>query len=127
MRYRILYNSRDLLRLELKRGALSGEEADVLYYALSERRDVIKTQVFVRTGQVCVRHRGTAEEILSFLDTLPLDQRANVKIPAVSARATNEHYKEVLIGMLLKRYTKRFFLPASIRAVFTVKDAIPFI
>ena len=88
MRYKILYNGRDLLRLELKRGALSEKEADVLYYALSERRDVIKAQVFVRTGQVCIRHRRSAEEILSFLDTLPLDERANVKIPAVSARAT---------------------------------------
>ena len=127
MRYKILYNRRDLLRLELKRGALSAEEADVLYYALSERRDVIKVQVFVRTGQVCVRHRRTAEEILDFLDTLPLDQRADVKIPAVSARATNEHYKEILITKVLKRYTKRFFLPAPIRAVFTVKDALPFV
>ena len=31
MRYKILYNGRDLLRLELKRGALSEKEADVKF------------------------------------------------------------------------------------------------
>ena len=129
MKYRILYEGRDRLHLGLARGRLSQREADILYYALAERRDVIKAQVFVRTGQVSVRFRKSAgtEELLSYLDTLQLNEDCGVKIPSVSARATNETFKEKIIDMCLKRAVKRFVLPVSVRTVLTVIDAAPFI
>ena len=45
MKYRILYEGRDRLHLELARGRLSQREADILYYALMERRNVLKVTI----------------------------------------------------------------------------------
>ena len=61
MRYSIVHRSPDRLRLALARGRLSSREADVLYYALLERRDVVKVQVFARTGEVAIRFRQSAD------------------------------------------------------------------
>ena len=72
MRYSIVHRSPDRLRLALARGRLSSREADVLYYALLERRDVVKVQVFARTGEVAIRFRQSAEELLDWLDSLSL-------------------------------------------------------
>ena len=127
MRYRIIRQSRDRLHLELVRGSLSSKEADVLYFALCDRLDVAKVQVFPRTGQVSVQFRHSPEEILQYLDSLPLDGTAPVKVPSVSARATNDHFKEKIIDMLLLRGIKRFLLPMSVRTILTFVDAAPFV
>ena len=127
MRYRIKRQAQNRLHLILERGRLTKEEADILYYALIERRDVVRASVYVRTGEVSVQYRSDPQELLAYLDSLKLNEESGVKIPSVSARATSEEYKEKIIGKLIRRYMKRLLLPASIRAVFTVKDAIPFV
>ena len=127
MRYRITHEGTCRLHIDLDRNRLTGREADILYYALIERRDVIKVQIYPRTGQAILRYRGDREELLALLDTLSLKDEEAVRIPAVSARATNEEYREKIITMLLRRGMKKLFLPASVRAVLTVYRAVPFI
>ncbi|MBR4703553.1 MAG: heavy metal translocating P-type ATPase [Oscillospiraceae bacterium] len=127
MRYRIVHTSPDRVHLALARGRLSPQEADILYYALLERRDVIKVQVFARTGEVAIRFRQSAEELLGWLDSLSLSGESGVKVPAVSARADSEHYKEKIIGMLLRRFLKRTLLPVPLRTALTVYRALPFL
>ncbi len=127
MRYSIVHRSPDRLRLALTRGRLSSREADVLYYALLERRDVVKVQVFARTGEVAIRFRQSAEELLDWLDSLSLSGESGVKVPAVSARADSEHYREKIIGMLLRRFLKRTLLPVPLRTALTVYRALPFL
>ena len=126
MRYRIVHESPRLLHLELARGRLSDKEADILYYALSDRMEVTKAQVFPRTGHVTIRVRRDEEKLLDWLDNLQLTEDA-VKLPAVSGRQTNEHYKEKIIDMLVARAVKRFVLPMPVRTVLTCIDAAPFI
>ena len=126
MKYRVLHEGPGQLHLKLARGRLSPEEADVLYYALTDRMEVVKASVFSRTGEVTIKVRRDPEALLSYLDSLQLTPDA-VKLPAVSARATNEHYKEKFIDMCLKRGIKRFVLPVGIRTVLTVINAAPFI
>ena len=126
MKYRVLHEGPGQLHLKLARGRLSPEEADVLYYALTDRMEVVKASVFSRTGEVTIKVRRDPEALLSYLDSLQLTPDA-VKLPAVSARATNEHYKEKIIDMCLKRGIKRFVLPVGIRTVLTVINAAPFI
>ena len=127
MRYRIKRQAQNRLHLILERGRLTQEEADILYYALIERRDVVRASVYVRTGEVSVQFRNDPEELLAYLDGLKLNEESGVKLPSVSARATSEEYKEKIVGKLMRRYMKRLLLPAPIRAVFTVKDAAPFV
>ena len=126
MRYRVLHEGPGQLHLKLARGRLSEREADILYYALIDRLEVVKASVFSRTGEVTLRVRSNPEGLLSYLDSLQLTEDA-VKMPSVSGRATNEHYKEKIIDMFVMRGLKRFFLPAPVRTVVTVYEAAPFI
>ena len=116
MRYRVLHEGSGQLHLKLARGRLSEREADILYYALIDRLEVVKATVFARTGEVSIRVRRDPEGLLSYLDSLQLTEDA-VKMPSVSGRATNEHYKEKIIDMFVMRGLKRFFLPAPVRSV----------
>jgi len=127
MRYRIVHEGPGRLHIALDRVRLSSKEADILYYALIERRDVVKVQVYPRTGEAVVRYRREREELLAVLDTLSLRDEEAVRLPAVSARATNEEYREKIISMLLRRGLKKLLLPAPVRAVLTVYRAVPFI
>ena len=127
MRYRIVHEGPGRLHIALARNRLSGREADIFYYSLIERRDVVKVQVYPRIGQAAIRYRREREELLECLDSLSLRDEEAVRLPAVSARATNEEYQEKIITMLMRRGLKKLLLPAPVRAVLTVYRAVPFI
>ena len=127
MRYRIVHQSPERLHLALAGGRLSPREADVLYYGLLEKREVVKVQVFARTGEAVIRFRQSAEALLDWLDGFSLSGESSVKVPAVSARANSEVYKEKIIGMLLRRFLKRTLLPVPLRTVLTIRRAVPFL
>ncbi len=117
------------MHLDLSKSRLTGQEADLIYYALSDRDDVESVQVFARTGQVIYRYRGSSDaQLLTFLDELETDDAELMeKVPEVSVRATNDHYKEEIIDKVIARVVKRVFLPLPIRTVCTFIDAAPFL
>lgn len=117
------------MHLDLSKSRLTGQEADLIYYALSDRDDVESVQVFTRTGQVIYRYRGSSDaQLLTFLDELETDDAELMeKVPEVSVRATNDHYKEEIIDKVIARVVKRVFLPLPIRTVCTFIDAAPFL
>ncbi len=127
MRYSVKHEGPGSLHIDLARTCLTDQEADILYYALMERRNVLKVTIYPRSGEAVIRYRREREELLDFLDNLSLRDTEAVKLPGVSARKTNEEYKEKIITMLLRRGLKKLLLPAPVRAVLTVRRAVPFI
>ena len=55
MRYRISNYCGNRLHLVLQSSQLSELQADILYYALMDREDVEKVQVFPRCGEVTMK------------------------------------------------------------------------
>ncbi len=131
MRYQILHESRNRVHIGLVRRRLKQQEADILYYSLIEREDIESVQVYARTAEVSFRYRGkreVKEKILSFLDFLDLESKeAAENLPKVSARATNEFYKEKIAVKVMMRLARKLFLPAPVRAVCTVVNGAPYI
>lgn len=128
MNYKITHRARNRLHIELGVRRLTAQQADMLYYALSDRDDVESVQVFARTAQLVLRYRGGADALLSFLDGMSLDDEALLeKVPEVSVRATNDQYKEEIIDKFIARFFKRFCLPMPIRTAWTFIDAAPFL
>lgn len=128
MKYRIEHESKGRFRLQLNKQRLTTEEADVLYYTLLERDDVETVKVLQKSAQVIVRYYYGRKKLLEYIGKMNLrSEKLKENVPEISSRATNEEFKEQIWGMVLKRYAKRFFLPAPIRAAFTIKDAAPFI
>ena len=120
------------MQISLGRRRLRAEEADTLYYALTERPGVRSASVLHRTAQVLLRFDpcmpAAAEETLAFLRGADLsDPELKKLVPAVSARATNEEYKEEIGALILARVAKKLLLPAPIRYAWTVVNGLPFI
>ena len=120
------------MQLGLGKRRLQPEEADVLYYALIERPGVRSVSVLPRTAQLLLRFDPCVPEapkqVLAYLRDLdPEDPELKKLVPAVSARATNEQYKEEIGTAVMVRLAKRLLLPAPIRYAWTVWDGLPFI
>ncbi len=120
------------MQLGLGKRRLQPEEADVLYYALIERPGVRSVSVLPRTAQLLLRFDPCVPEapkqVLAFLRDLdPEDPELKKLVPSVSARATNEQYKEEIGTAVMVRLAKRLLLPAPIRYAWTVWDGLPFI
>lgn len=128
MDYTVTHTSAKRVHLQLGKRRLTQQEADTLYYALTERDDVESVQVFPRTAQLICRYRNDDKSLLAFLKDLSLEDTAlQEKVPEVSVRATNEKYKEKIIDKFIIRFVKRAFLPAPIRTAFAFIDAAPFL
>ncbi len=132
MKYTVLHKAKGQLHLALPRRRLTGEEADVLYYALLDRPGVQNVQVLYRTAQVILRlnpsRPGADREILAFLREIELsDPELKKAVPAVSGRATSEEFKEKIGQKIMVRIAKRLLLPAPVRAVWTVCSGAPFV
>ncbi len=129
MKYRVLHRSKNRFHLDLCKRRFTQEEADTLYYTLMNRDEVESVQVYVRTAQLAVKYYGKTEAtLLAFIGELSLKQpELQDYVPAVSSRATNDHYKEKLINMVMVRGIKKFFLPAPIQIACTIYDGAPFI
>ena len=132
MKIRVVHRSPGQLHIDLGRLRLPDEDADVLYYALTEQPGVHKVTVLPRTGQVIVRFDASdvriQEDVVRFLREMDIaDPELQKLVPSVSGRATSELYKEKLGTLIIKRYAKKLFLPAPIRAALILYNGAPFV
>lgn len=132
MKFKVLHTARGQLQLDMPCRRLGGEDADTLYYALTDLPGVHSVQVLLRTGQVLIRfdasRPGQDKKILAFLRGADLaDPELKKKVPAVSARATNEEFRDKLGTAVIKHYAKRWFLPAPIRSALIIYNGAPFV
>ena len=128
----VLHRAKNQLQLGLGQRRLRADEADVLYYALTEQPGVRSVSVLFRTAQVLLRFDPCQPEApaqtIAFLRSADLrDPELKKLVPAVSGRATNEQYKEEIGNLVLARLAKRLLLPAPIRYAWTVLNGLPFI
>ncbi len=132
MKVTVLHRAKGQMQLGLGLRRLIPEDADTLYYALTERSGIRSVTVLPRTAQVLLRfdpcRPEAPEEVLAFLRSADLaDPELKKLVPAVSARATSEQYKEEIGTLVMARLAKRLFLPAPIRYAWTIWNGLPFI
>ena len=129
MNYMIKHQAAGQLHIKLPSRRLTAEEADVLYYGLLERPEVISVQVYRRTASATIRFlKGRSADILEYLDGMDLHSPEAIEaLPGVSARATNEEFKEKAATKVLIRLGKRMLLPFPVRAVWTLANGAPYI
>ncbi len=132
MKITVLHRAKGQMQVDLGLRRLKPEDADTLYYALTERSGIRSVNVLPRTAQLLLRfdpcRPEAPEEVLAFLRGADLDDPELRKlVPAVSARATSEQYKEEIGTLVMARLAKRLFLPAPIRYAWTIWNGLPFI
>ncbi len=129
MKYYIKHRNDRQLHIGLPLRRLTDQDADVLYYGLTGQENVISVSVFRRTAEAVIRfYKGSGSRIISFLDGFdPSAQEALDAVPGVSARATNEEFKEKVISKVMVQMGKRFLLPFPIRAAWSIYNGAPYI
>ena len=87
MNYMIKHQAAGQLHIKLPSRRLTAEEADVLYYGLLERPEVISVQVYLRTASATIRFlKGRSADILEYLDGMDLHSPEAIEaLPGVSA------------------------------------------
>lgn len=132
MKVTVLHRAKGQMQLGLACRRLRAEDADTLYYALTEQPGVRSASVLWRTAQVLLRFDPCVPDApaktLAFLRGADLnDPELKKLVPAVSARATNEEFKEEIGALIMKRVAKKLLLPAPIRYGWTFLNGLPFI
>ncbi|MBR0383053.1 MAG: heavy metal translocating P-type ATPase [Eubacterium sp.] len=129
MRYQIIHETEGQLHIKLPFRRLTEREADLVYYGLANHTDVISTHVFPRTASAVVRfQKGAAPGVRKALDQLDFNsQEAIDALPGVSARATNEEFKNKAAGKIMARVCRKLLLPFPLYAAWTVISGAPYI
>jgi heavy metal translocating P-type ATPase len=126
--YRIIQRTPNRFHLDLMQRRLSETEADVLYYTLIELPGIENVKVYQRTAQLAVRYVGVESAILDYISDMDLsDPALQDNVPTISARATNEMYKNKILNKVMLRIGKWLFLPLPIRTAVTIYQAVPFV
>ena len=126
MRYRVLYEGPDRLRLRLPMTAVTLEQADALEAKLGALPGVKQAAFHERTGNAVIKYHGDPGAVLKAVEAL--DLRSAAAEPAeASGRAMRREYEDKLFFLLAKRYTKKLLLPLPLRTALTAVKSIRYI
>lgn len=147
MKFIMKHEIRGRIRVHMSVSSMTFAQADLLEYYLGTIEGVTAAKVYERTCDAVINYlespAGKAESACRSKDfkggivrsrvlTALADFRyENVEPPRGlienSGRETNALYQEKLAAKVLWRYGKKFFLPASLRAVLTTVSAVKYV
>ena len=121
MKFIIKHEIKGRIRISLDRKFHTVREADVLEQYLLGLDGVTAAKVYERTADAVIYYKEDREAVLvqvaAFDGQITEKQEMAVKS---SGRALNQEYKEKLIQKVLTRFATKTFLPAPVRAVYTL-------
>ena len=128
MKFQILHESKNRIRLRAVQPRMTARQAELLEAGLLALPDVEKVTVHERTCGVTVTYRMARSELLRALAAFSYKTTAEKNLPLNPVgRQINREYKEKIVFHVIRHYTKKLFLPAIVRhAVNTVK-ALPYL
>lgn len=118
MKCRILSQMPGRMRVRLVRPRMSLEQADILEAYLTAVPGVGSVKVFDRTCDAVISYNGSSEPICNALARFSFE-KCDIT-PAPTGRALNREYEDKLAGTIMRRYLKKAFLPAPVRAAICV-------
>lgn len=105
LKFRILHETKERMRVHIIRGRMSCKQADILLYYLHNIKDIQAVKVYDRTADVTISYTGERANIIHMLRCF---QYENVKVPngllENSGRELNNTYQEKLIGKVISHY-----------------------
>ena len=126
MRYRVLYEGRDRMRLRIPVNALTLEQADALEAKLGALPGVKRAAFHERTCNAVIEYLGDRETLLMAVERLELRSAVSTEAED-SGRALRRDYEDKLFFLLAKRYAKKLLLPLPIRTALTAVKSVRYI
>lgn len=102
--------------------------ADVLEAYLNHHDAIEKATVYERTGDVVLYYRGRRADAVQALSRYKFDQpELNALVTTADSRKLNQEYQEKMCDLVAGHFFRKLFLPAPIRAAYTVWRSIAFV
>ena len=102
--------------------------ADVLEAYLNHHDAIEKATVYERTGDVVLYYRGRRADAVQALSRYKFDQpELDALVTTADSRKLNQEYQEKMCDLLAGHFFRKLFLPAPIRAAYTVWRSIAFV
>ncbi len=128
MKFKILHENTNRMRIHVIQNQMSFEEADILQYYLQELKGVSKAKVYHRTCDAVVEYRMERSDLIRSLQLFRYDK---VTLPSGlienSGREMTCEYQEKIVDMIVFHYARKWFLPYPLRLVYTVWRASKYI
>lgn len=126
MKFQILHESPERVRLRTVRPFMSMEQADLLEAYLTALPGVEHVTVHERVCGVIIVFRGDRAALYQSLAAFSYELAdEQVHVLSRNSRAINREYKEKLVFRVLRHYLKKLFLPMPVRRVITTCMAVP--
>ena len=102
--------------------------ADVLEAYLNHHDAIEKATVYERTGDVVLYYRGRRADAVQALSRYKFDQpELDALVTTADSRKLNQEYQEKMCDLVAGHFLRKLFLPAPIRAAYTVWRSIAFV
>ena len=102
--------------------------ADVLEAYLNHHDAIEKATVYERTGDVVLYYRGRRADAVQALSRYKVDQpELDALVTTADSRKLNQEYQEKMCDLVAGHFFRKLFLPAPIRAAYTVWRSIAFV
>ena len=102
--------------------------ADVLEAYLNHHDAIEKASVYERTGDVVLYYRGRRADAVQALSRYKFDQpELDALVTTADSRKLNQEYQEKMCDLVAGHFFRKLFLPAPIRAAYTVWRSIAFV
>ena len=102
--------------------------ADVLEAYLNHHDAIEKATVYERTGDVVLYYRGRRADAVQALSRYKFAQpELDALVTTADSRKLNQEYQEKMCDLVAGHFFRKLFLPAPIRAAYTVWRSIAFV
>ena len=127
MKYQILHEAPSMLRIRVMQPRMTMEQADLLDESVRRLPGVEAVTVHERTCGVIIRYAGDRGALIHALALFSYEKASrDVQLLSHSSRALTREYKEKIVFHILRRFLKRLYLPAPVRHVLNLIQAVPY-
>jgi heavy metal translocating P-type ATPase len=115
------------MRVELAQRRMTLDQADLLEAYLQSCPQVRQAVVHERTRCAIIQYRGDRAAVLQLLSRFSYELPQVRDLTPQSGRALNREYEEKLVGMVAWKAARTLFLPAPLRAAYTLWKSVPYV
>ena len=128
MKCTILHEGRGRMRVHVCNVRMTLHRADVLEAYLNHHDAIEKATVYERTGDVVLYYHGRRADAVQALSRYKFDQpELDALVTTADSRKLNQEYQEKMCDLVAGHFFRKLFLPAPIRAAYTVWRSIAFV
>ena len=128
MKCTILHEGQGRMRVHVCNVRMTLHRADVLEAYLNHHDAIEKATVYERTGDVVLYYNGKRADAVRALSTYKFDRpELDALVTSADSRKLNQEYQEKMYSLVVGHCFRKLFLPAPIRAAYTIWRSIAFV